>query len=188
MNCETCGSRLASQETDDRRGAFTPYEYKSIVAPKAMEAVYVDCYRAFGWEPSSEVNPILSLDAVSLSFKRDRAAKGNVELTKLQAQCDAALRNLQLIEAKKRSTGMVQALSVGVVAALVLGGGMSLCLTTEYLVAGIVVGVAGLIGCAFPYFINKSLRDKKAETFATASDEQYDKLVQICARAQLLLK
>lgn len=199
MYCEKCGMQLENGKTEcprcgavkkenDGKGTFAAYEYKTIVAPKTMETVYEDCYRAFDWEEVNEVNAILSLDTVSLSFKRNRGAKGNVELARLQTQCDAALRNLHLIEAKKKSAGMIPALSVGVVSALILGGGMSLCLTTEYMIAGIIVGIVGLIGCAFPLFINRGIRDRKAESFATASDEQYDKIIQICEKAQLLLK
>jgi hypothetical protein len=176
MDCHECGTN------------FTMHEYCSIVVPRGLEPLYADCYRAFGWEATNVVNSLVSVSKVSLSFRRNRAIKNNVELSRLQAQLDGAFRNLQTIQAEKEAAGFVPALSMGIVSALVLGGGMSLCLKSDQLVLGVIVGLAGLAGCAFPYFIHKTIKEKHAERFIVAADEQYDKISQICSQAQALIR
>jgi hypothetical protein len=187
MQCEKCGA-LPTGDANEGQGTFTAYDYKSIMASKSMESVYQDCYRAFGWEAVKTDNEIMPFDEVSLSFKRDRTIKGNVELSTLQAQCDAALRELYAIEKNQKTAGMIPALSVGVVSSLILGAGMVLCMTTERVVAGIAVGSIGLIGCAFPLYVNKRIRAEKAQSFVAASDAQYDKIITMCEKAQSLLR
>ena len=195
MYCTECGTKFIAPDercpncagparVNERPVEFTMYEYKSVVVPKNLDSLYADCHGAFGWQATNVVNSLVSLDKVTLSFKRNRSIKNNIELNKLQAQLDAALLNLKTIQAEMDGVGFVPALTVGILSALVLGGGMSLCLKADQMVLGVIVGLIGLAGCAFPYFINKRLREKTADRFRIAKDEQYDLIGHICQQAQ----
>ena len=48
-------------------------------------------HRAFGWEPTNVFSSLITVDKLTLSFKRQRAMKGNVELGRLQAQLGRAV-------------------------------------------------------------------------------------------------
>jgi len=164
------------------------YEYKTVVAPKNLESLYMDSYGAFGWEQTSVGNAFVSVDQVSLALKRNRSLKNNIELTKMQTQLEGAFQNLKTIQAESNEVGVAQALTVGVLAALVLGVGMSLCMETDQLALGVIVGLIGLVGCATPYFIYRKIRGRSADRFSLATEEQYDRICHICAQAQAFIQ
>ena len=75
------------------------------------------------------------------------------------------VKQLKKLDAKAKMPATIFAYTFGIISALILGVGM--CLTMEVLasgigafIAGIVVGIVGLIGCGVNYPIYKKLLEK----------------------------
>ena len=80
----------------------------------------------------------------------------------------------------------------GCVAALVLGGGMCLCMLIENSVpafaGGIILGVFGIALCGMNYFIYKKLVAKKIKTLLPIIDETEEKLANLLEKGNDLLR
>lgn len=75
------------------------------------------------------------------------------------------LEQLRKLDRSVETTGTMAAITVGTIGTLVLGIGMSLALvwTEQYMAAGIVIGVAGMIILAMAYPIYKTITKKQRE-------------------------
>lgn len=113
-----------------------------------------------------------------------------MELLKLQEKLDSCLMSIESLQAKKKSAGSAEAVTTGVAAALVFGGGMSMSFVLSgvgYLVGGIVLGVAG-IGLGFlAWLIYKKVKKKKLGKIQPLLESEFDKLSDICEQAGSLL-
>ncbi len=84
---------------------------------------------------------------------------------------DSKVIALKKLDAKAKLPSAIFAYTFGVASALVLGTGMSLAMKvigsgTGAFVAGIIVGLFGIVGCAVNYPIFKALRNKGKEKYA----------------------
>ncbi len=75
------------------------------------------------------------------------------------------VKQLKKLDAKAKKPALIFAYTFGIVSALVLGTGMCLALGTigsglVAFIAGIVVGVVGIIGCSVNYPIYKKILEK----------------------------
>ncbi len=79
---------------------------------------------------------------------------------------------LKKLDKKAKQPSNIFAYTFGVVSALVFGVGMCLSMgqigggTTDSFIAGIIIGVIGIIGCSVNYPIYKALRKKGKEKYA----------------------
>ncbi len=79
---------------------------------------------------------------------------------------------LKKLDKKAKRPSDIFAYTFGIVSALLLGVGMCLCMgqigagTTGTFIAGIVIGLVGIAGCAVTYPIYKALRKKSKEKYA----------------------
>ena len=74
------------------------------------------------------------------------------------------VKKLKRLDAKAKLPANIFAYTFGIISALVLGTGMSLCMGvigsgTVGFVVGIVVGIVGIVGCGVNYPIYKKLRE-----------------------------
>lgn len=85
------------------------------------------------------------------------------------------IERLRKLDAKVKTPGMVVAFTLGIIAALVLGGGMSLVMVEGNMVLGLVLGIPGLIVlCAsYPLYlaITGSRKRKYADEIMRLSDD-----------------
>lgn len=82
------------------------------------------------------------------------------------------VKQLKKLDKKAKQTSNIFAYTFGVCSSLVLGTGMSLAMGvlgagTGAFVAGIVIGVVGIIGCAVNYPIYKKLREKGKQKYGS---------------------
>lgn len=75
---------------------------------------------------------------------------------------------LRRLDRQATQKGTAIALAVGVVFALILGSGMSLCMVLggKWMLPGIVVGLAGMAGCALAYPLYVRITRKEKERLA----------------------
>ena len=107
---------------------FATYEYMSRRVKMGDQSRVTDLYEAFGWELTETS---ASAEGAALSFKRDRKIPHKPELDRLQRKAEETKANLDRLERSKKSGASVFSLVFGCLAALVLGGGMSLVMTVE---------------------------------------------------------
>jgi len=92
------------------------------------------------------------------SAPTDRERK---EIEKIRKQYDAVPKDssqkaekLRRLDSKVKNTAIVASLSVGIISSLILGLGMSLVMTFDHMLEGIVVGFMGIFGVIATPFIN----------------------------------
>lgn len=169
---------------------FVSYEYRTVTVKANEQPKAMDMYEAFGWEITS-TSPSL-VDGVTLSLKRDRKQKHKQELTRLERQAEDVFNTIGGLQRSKTLGAKIFAYIFGVVAALVLGGGMCLVMLTENnipaLVGGIVLGVAGIALCSVNYFIYKKIALKKTKQLMPVIDDNEEKLANILEKGNELLR
>ena len=168
---------------------FVTYEYKTMSVKTKAQTRVVDMYESFGWELTNAAPTMI--DSVTLSLRRDRKQKHKQELTKLERQADNLYGVLLNLERSKTLGASVFAYIFGLIAALVLGGGMCFVMVIEgnitAFIGGIALGVVGIALCAVNYFIYLKLVDKKTKQVLPVIDENEEKLANLLERGNALL-
>lgn len=168
---------------------FVSYEYRTKTVKAKDQTKAIDMYEAFGWEVTA-TTPTFA-DGVTLSLKRDRKQKHKQELTKLERQAEDVFTTINGLHRAKTQGASVFAYIFGCIAALMLGGGMSLVMLTENsissLVGGIALGVAGIALCGINYFIYKKIAAKKTKQLLPVIDDNEEKLANILEKGNDLL-
>ena len=162
---------------------FISYEYKTKVIKTQEQTRAMDMYEAFGWE-ITDVST--SLDGrTTLSLKRDRKLKHRQELNRLERQAEDTFNMIGKLNRSKTLGAGIFAYTFGIIAALVLGGGMCLTMLTENsapaLVGGIILGIAGIALCAVNYPIYKKIAEKKTAQILPVIDDNEEKLAKAAA-------
>ena len=169
---------------------FVSYEYKTVTVKSKDQSKAMDMYEAFGWEITT-VAPA-TLDGVTLSLKRDRKQKHKQELTKLERQAEDLTDTINSLERSKTMGANIFAYIFGVIATLVLGGGMCLVMLIENsipaLIGGIVLGIVGIALCAVNYPIYKNIATKKTKQVLPVIDDNEEKLANILEKGNDLLR
>ena len=167
---------------------FVSYEYRTVSAKADDQTRVIDLYEAFGWEVTG-TSP--AVNGVTLSLKRDRHLPHRQELNKLERQAEDTFAALGGLERAKTLGASVFAYVFGCIAALVLGGGMCLCMLVEgsnpAFVGGVVLGVVGIALCGVNYAIYKRRVEKKTKSLLPVIDQTEEKLANILERGSDLL-
>ena len=169
---------------------FVTYEYKTVVVKARDQAKAMDMYGSFGWEiTGTSVQP---MGGVTISLKRDRKQKHKQELSRLERQAEETLETINGLQSSKTRGASVFAYIFGIVAALVLGGGMCLVMLVENsipaLVGGIVLGLVGIALCGVNYLIYSKLAAKKTKEVLPVIDETEEKFANILEKGNELLQ
>ncbi len=167
---------------------FVCYEYKTVTAKAQEQTRAADFCEAFGWE-LTDVSP--SFGGVVLSLRRDRKLRHRQELGRLERQAEGAAAELKALQRKKTRSAKVYARLFGAAAALVFGGGMSLCMLAQSgaaLAGGVLLGLAGAALCCVNYPIFRKLAAGKAEALLPAIDRAEEKLALLLEKGDGLLR
>ena len=169
---------------------FVSYEYKIVSVRAEKRARVSDLYEAFGWEITSAGQSVAG--SVTLSMRRDRKLKHKPELVKIERQAEETYNGLQKLETAKTLGAQIFAYIFGVIAVLILGGGMSMTMVVENNVpvfaAGIILGVLGIALCTANYFIYVKLATDKTKKLLPAIDESEESLANLLEKGNGLLE
>ncbi len=75
------------------------------------------------------------------------------------------VKQLKKLDAKAKNPAYIFAFTFGIASTLILGTGMSLAMGvigngTGAFIAGIIIGIAGILGCSINYFLFKKIKEK----------------------------
>lgn len=81
---------------------------------------------------------------------------------------ESKLEKLRRLDAGVAQKATVVSLIIGIIGALVLGGGMSMCMvwTDTLLIPGIIVGAAGIVGVSLAYPVYLRIAEKERKRIA----------------------
>lgn len=167
---------------------FVAYEYKTKTVKASEQSRTTDLYEAFGWE-ATKVTPEITGN-VTVVFRRDRKQKHKTELVRLERQAEQLFETIGRLNKSKTLGASVFAYTFGVVAALILGGGLAMTLlntATPLFAGGIVLGIAGVALCAATYPAYRKIVEKKTEKVLPAIDDNEDKLANLMEKGNDLL-
>lgn len=168
---------------------FVSYEYRTKTVKAKDQTKAMDMYEAFGWEVTS-TTPAL-VDGVTLSLKRDRKQKHKQELNKLERQAEDVFETINGLYCAKTTGASIFAYIFGIISALVLGGGMCLCMLIENNIpafaGGVILGIVGIALCSVNYLIYKKIVEKKTKMLLPIIDDNEEKFANILEKGNDLL-
>ena len=178
------------KENNMQEKDFVSYEYRTKTVKSKDMTKATDMYEAFGWEVTSAAHT--AVDNTTLSLKRDRKQKHKQELSRLERQAEEIFGTINNLQRAKTLGASVFSYIFGCIAALLLGGGMSLIMLNQNnfaaFVGGIALGIAGIALCCVNYFIYKKWSKRKPENCCRSSTTTKKSLPIFSKKATTCLK
>lgn len=204
--CDACGAAIQAVRSKDQvvsprhetaltaaqgqqdGSAYRSFEYARTVVKADLAQVAVDCYESLGYELTGQ-RASTPGGQVTLSFRRSRKVRSKAQLSKIQRTMDDTLDSIASMEAEKTKKATTQAVVIGVVAALVLGLGMCCTMVwTQFMIPGIVIGLAGIAGCLYAFVRYRAICVAETARLNPAIEDAYDRLATLCEEAQAVLR
>lgn len=165
----------------------TSYDYKTVRVKRETETMLCDAYATLGWEVVNTTMADGSLSSVNVSFKRDRKTENKAELLRLQSKIDSVIASIEKLQASKKRAGVPEAVTLGTVGALMLGGGMSMVMAfgggTALIAGGIALGVVGIAVGLSGWLVHSKVHSKKLSKIEPMLESEYNKLSDLCDEA-----
>lgn len=163
---------------------FVAYEYCEIITERKMAAVYLDSYPNFGWQ----LDESGGVRATVLRFKRDRKILNKSELTRLQRQFNAALKEIQNLERSRNSSATVVALIVGILATACMAVAVfAVTANPPNILLCIAFAIPAFMGWILPYFIYQKIQQVRSKKIAPLIEEKYEQMYELCEKGYGLL-
>lgn len=189
---------MKNSETKD----FVAYEYLSLDVASDKEPLYVDCYENFGWILTNNsvlvdkedyfINNIKLNNyrqQVNIKFKRDRKIKNKVQLITLQRKLEAALKEIDRLEAEPNTKGIISAMTIGMMGTVFLAISVfSITATKPLYFLSTLTGIIGIAGWILPFFVYKNKKTLTEKNNVSLIDEQYNNIYDTCEQAKKLIQ
>lgn len=174
--------------------AFVAYEYKEATVDRRRAHEYLDGYENFGWELDDAYAPLTGIPGVpgagnmlSLHLRRDRRIVNRMELTRLQRQFEACMREIQTLENSKDIHATICSLCAGVVGLALLFCAAFTAITSKVLTwLSILLAIPGTIFCALAYPIYRRTYQRRSSVVEPLLDAKYEEISTICEKGHRL--
>lgn len=174
--------------------AFAAYEYKVATVDRRRASEYLDGYESFGWELDNAYETPASYPGVpgagsmlSLHLRRDRRIVNRVELTRLQRQFEACMREIQTLESSKDVHATICSLCIGVVGlALLFCAAFSAVSTKALTWLNVLLAIPGAVCCALAYPIYRRVYRRRERAVEPLLDAKYEEISSICEKGHQL--
>lgn len=177
-----------------RNKGFIGYEYKGIITDLNSVSFFIDGYENFGWEQDenlsvdSQMSYLPNTNKVTLWLKRNRKIINKAELTRLQRNFEACVREIEELEKSKTSTATVYALVIGISGTACMAGSVfAIIAQPPNIVVSILFAIPAIFGWIFPYFIYRKVMRKRTEKITPLIEKKYDEIYEICEKGNKLL-
>ncbi len=180
---------------------YIAYEYKELIIDADRTSLWLDAFENFGWEIDSREgitntaikNPnskIVSKTIVHL--KRNRKLVNKAELTRLQRNFEACMKEIDALERSKTSKATAYSIIVGVIGTAFMAGSVMAITMNEYtvpmIVLSVVLAIPGIIGWIAPYFIYKRIVSRQSVRINELIEQKYDEIYEICEKGSKILQ
>lgn len=182
---------------EDTGKEFVAYEYKKIRFNADMLSFVIDGYKNFGWKldenvPNSEEIYRYMVDTgnkqIEVRMKRDRNLVNKMELTRLQRNFDACVKDVTQMEQLKTSGATLAAIIMGIFGTICMAGAtFAVTADTPIIWLTVLLAVPGFAGWIFPMFLYKSMVRKQEKKLQPLIEKKYDEMVGICEKGHHLL-
>ncbi len=177
------------------RKEFMSYEYKTVTADVDRASFLLDGYENFGWEPDDNIYQNAGEAAragkqkkVTLLLKRNRKIINKMELTRLQRNFEACVKEIDTLERTKTSVPTEWALIIGILGtAFMAGSTFAVTAQPPMILMCIVLAIPGFLGWILPWFVYKKLLARQTEKITPLIEEKYDEIDAICEKGNKLL-
>lgn len=174
---------------------YVGYDYMELVADSAELSFLLDSYEAFGWEldeyaaQQREQNRHVSSvgSKAVLVLKRDRKIVNKAELTRLQRNFEACVREMELLERSKTSKASALALIIGVIGTAFMAGAVfAVAAEPTHVALCILFAIPAFIGWAVPYPLYRRIAAQESARIDVLIERKYDEIHAICERGSKL--
>lgn len=182
------------EDTGRQRKNFVGYEYKEIIAESSHISFLLDGYECFGWEldenrteSKESKNPSYQKKEI-LHLKRNRKIINKMELTRLQRNFEACIKEIEALEKSKTSVATIYALVIGIIGTAFMAGSVfAVTAQPPYIVLSIVLAVPAFVGWIIPCFLYRRGVRKQTEKLTPLIEQKYDEIYEICEKGNKLL-
>lgn len=182
------------EDTGRQRKNFVGYEYKEITAESSHISFLLDAYECFGWEVDEKrtesresKNPSYPKKEV-LHLKRNRKIINKMEITRLQRNFEACVKEIEALEKSKTSAATIYALVVGIIGTAFMAGSVfAVTAQPPYIILSIILAVPAFVGWIIPYFLYRKVMRNQTERLTPLIEQKYDEIYEICERGNKLL-
>lgn len=177
-----------------QRKNFVGYEYKEIIAESGRVSFLLDGYECFGWELDGSLTENGGRKKTSypqktvIYLKRNRKIINKMELTRLQRNFEACVKEIEALEKSKISVATIYALVVGIIGTAFMAGSVfAVTAQPPYIILSILLAVPAFIGWIVPYFLYRRVVRKQTEKLTPLIEQKYDEIYEICEKGNKLL-
>lgn len=173
---------------EKNRNTFIGYEYKELTVSVELASLYLDCYESFGWNQDENFPTKTGVQTVTLRLKRDRKIVNKVELTRLQRNFEACIREIEQLEQSKTTAAKIWAMTVGIIGTAFIAGSV-FAVTHEPPVVWlcILLAIPGFLGWILPYFLYRGRKEKQIQKVQPLIEAKQDEIYEVCEKGHSLL-
>ncbi|MBS4785878.1 MAG: hypothetical protein KH009_07190 [Clostridiales bacterium] len=167
---------------------FIGYEYKEVTAHRSRIAFYLDSYQSFGWQVDQNLPQQQTGQRITITLKRNRHIINKAELTRLQRNFEACVRDIGALEHSKGSGASVLALAVGLAGTAFMACSVfAVTAAPPHIPACIAFAVPAFAGwIAAPLLYRWRLHQKERQV-APLIEEKYEEIYHLCERGHQLI-
>ena len=178
----------------EERRKYVSYEYKEIIADYEKASFLLDGYENFGWERDENQTAGVKFEhspyqkKVALHLKRDRKIMNKMELTRLQRNFEACVKEIETLEKSKHSKATMYALIIGIIGTAFMAGSVfAVVMQPPQILLCIILAIPAFIFWIIPYFMYRKMAAKEEERITSLIEEKYDEIDMICEKGNKLL-
>lgn len=177
------------------RKEYISYDYKEIHAEEEKVSFLLDSYECFGWEVDEKMSAVRDniharsySPKVTIHLKRNRKILNKMELTRLQRNFEACMKEISVLEGRKTSTASMRALTIGLIGTAFMAGSVFAVTAQPPIIwLCIILAVPAFICWLLPVFVYKKLLEKSSEQINPLIEAKYDEIYEICEKGNKLL-
>lgn len=167
---------------------FVAYEYKELTVAMEAASLYLDCYESFGWEQDENFPSKKGMHTMTLRLKRDRKIVNKAELTRLQRNFEACIREIEQLERSKTTGAAIWSMTVGIIGTAFMAGSV-FAVTHEPPIIWlcILLAIPGFLGWILPYFLYRGIQERQIQKLQPLIETKQDEIYELCEKGHSLL-
>ncbi|MDO5779801.1 MAG: hypothetical protein Q4Q02_04670 [Clostridium sp.] len=168
--------------------SYVGYEYKEILVSKYKVSMYIDGYKNFGWKLDENRKQLVEKEKSIIYLKRDIKIINKAELTRLQRHFEDCLKQINELERSKTSRATIISIIIGILGTMFITGSTFAVVNNPPLVwLCVSLAIPGFTGWILPYFIYKTMTNKRGKIVEPLINDKYEEIYIICEKGCRLL-